>query len=116
MKVTVCNSCGLTMHTGVFVCRRCNLRNLSFYDLGCESDTYRLHKRAAELSIREIRTPSTTPLFSAMLVLVITSLGLMVYDGFCHPDGFVRQQLSSVLPIGQAPKLAKVTKPSKPSM
>ena len=96
MKVTICNDCGLTMHTGVTVCRRCNQKRLACYDIHCASDTYVLHKRVDELN-PHFGPRHSHPFVSGLLIVGITVAVVIGYENVVHPYGVVAKQTNSVM-------------------
>lgn len=98
VKVTICKNCGLTMCTGVTKCRRCKNKSVEPHDIMCDTDTYRLHRRLSQLSVDRSKKHASQ-FYSAVLVLSMTSLGLMGYDCYKNPNGAVATQAKELLSL-----------------
>jgi hypothetical protein len=84
------------MHTGASVCRRCNQKHLSCYELNCDSDTYRFHQRVDELGAH-IHPKRSHPLLAAVLVMSVAGLSVIAYQIQCHPGGPIARQAKSII-------------------
>lgn len=95
------------MHSGVTVCRRCNLRNLAFHDIHCDSDIFVMHNRLDALGGKSPRKMSN-PAIAGIAVMCIAAIGVIIIENVWHQDGAVAQQTKQVLSSIQSPvKIAK---------
>jgi hypothetical protein len=106
VKIVVCHSCGLTMHSGPTKCTRCKNKTLRSHDILCE-DTYRLHKRIQQLG-GEHESPHSSPMMSAMLVVALSGLAIMGWDYYSHPKGLIATQVNALVAAVPAPIKAKI--------
>lgn len=115
MKVTVCNDCGLAMHSStVKVCRNCNQKNLVFHDMYCGGDSITFHKRVDQLAShhRKKMDNYTAPITSAFLLVAVTAAALAFFDYTLNPFGVTAVETRKILRSMSAEKPVDVAKAS----
>jgi uncharacterized OB-fold protein len=95
VKVTICNDCGLTMNTGVTVCRRCNQKRVASYEISA-SDEWVVNKRVNELNPYAGK-PHTHPYIAGIAVVALTAIAGIAYELYAHPGAIVGRNTKAAI-------------------
>jgi hypothetical protein len=95
VKLTICNDCGLTMMTGVTVCRRCNQKRVASYEISA-SDDWVVNKRMNELNPYG-GNPHTHPYIAGIAVVAVTAIAGISYELYAHPGAIVGRTTKSAI-------------------